>query len=252
MGDGTFYDPLSGMDMGGSNLGPLDSDVAPAGAGGDPYGTGDPYAPADLEAGSTGRLPGGQDAQLGPWSPDQGFDFSNLFKPAAWVGAGRGSGSGFIGAGTGGFPLLPPGGGGAASDGLDFLPMRRARASRCPVGALDASSSTGEIVRWVRENTGLRVTAASIVGLIVRYGFRAAAALTQLDLRSLLALFMQKKGVRHHHRGPGLYTVARKLRSADRLRATAARILGRGYAYHRHARHRAPYHTFHRRRRRKR
>ena len=116
--------------------------------------------------------------------------------------------------------------------------------------ALDAQSTSGDIVRWVRQNSGLRVTARSIVGLIVRYGFKAAAALTQLDPQYLLSLFMQQKGVVHHRRGPGLYTVARKLRAADRLRHTVARVLGRGGGG-RHRR-RGGYHIMRRRRSRRR
>src|SRR5439155_23028169 len=105
-----------------------------------------------------------------------------------------------------------------------------------------SAQTAGAIVRQVRDATGLRVTARAIVGLIVKYGFQAAAALTKLDGQSLLWLFMRAKGVRHHRRGPGLYTISRRLAAADRLRHTVARVLGRG-GYHRHRR-RAPYHHF--------
>jgi len=102
----------------------------------------------------------------------------------------------------------------------------------------------GMIVHRIRVSTGLRVSWRSLVNLIMRYGFDPVVAMTGAAQEELLFLFMAAKGVRHHHRGPGLYTISKKLRRADRLRATARRILGP--ALHAHARAR---HAFHRRRR---
>jgi len=224
-------------------------DTAPTGAGADPfggtddpYGTGDPYNSAlpggTAEEWSTGMLPGGADGQLSPYSPGGGWDATNIFsRPAAWLGAGRG----FAGMGTGSMPV-----GGAG--GL-MVPMRRAYGGGAAV-TLGAQSTSGDIVRWVRQNSGLRVTARSIVGLIIRYGFKAAAALTQLDPSYLLSLFMQQKGVVHHRRGPGLYTLARKFRKYESLKRTVARVLGRGGGGHRHRR--GGFHHMRRRSRRRR
>lgn len=231
-------------DWGGMGLPGPDTDTAPAGAGGDPYGGGDysGIGDIDVEALPTGALPGGADGQLTPFSPNGGWDFTDVLKGGVPSILAKGR------------PLVGPNGyfydpGGGELPNLGTYPPVRSRSQA--VGTLDASSSAGDIVRWVRQNTGLRVTARSIVGLIVRYGFKAAAALTQLDFGSLLKLFMRQKGVTHHRRGPGLYTVARKLRAADRLRATAARILGRGM-HHARRQRRAPYHAFRRRSHRRR
>ena len=110
-----------------------------------------------------------------------------------------------------------------------------------------SAATAGAIVRSVRDSTGLRVSARGIVSLITRYGFPAAARLTGLALDALQYLWMRQKGVTHHRRGPGLYTIAKRLRAADRLRATVSRVLGG----HRHrARRRAP--PFHHMRKRKR
>jgi hypothetical protein len=237
MSDGSFYgdnyDPASGVQL-------YSDDTAPAGGGGDPYGGDDMSWMSDsggtegAEAASPGVLPGGSDGQWSPFSPNQGFDATDVMRNAAYAYSTPG-GSGF---GTGAQPALP---------NLGTMAMPRPLAARGAMVALGAASSAGDIVRFVRQNTGLRVTARSIVGLIVRYGFQAAAALTQLDFGSLLKLFMRQKGVTHHRRGPGLYTVARKLRAADRLRATAARILGRSHGHRRRAHRR--HHHFGRKRR---
>jgi len=222
MSDGSFYgdnyDPASGAQL-------YSDDTAPAGAGGDPYAGDDMAWMSDsggtqgAEALSTGVLPGGSDGQYSPFSPNQGFDATDAISHAAYAYTTPG-GSGM---GTGAMP------------NLGMMPMPAPLRARGATVALSTASSAGDIVRYVRQNTGLRVTARSIVGLIVRYGFQAAAALTQLDFGSLLKLFMRQKGVTHHRRGPGLYTVARKLRAADRLRATAARILGRAHGHRRRA-----------------
>ncbi len=238
MSDGSFYgdnyDPASGAQL-------YSDDTAPAGAGGDPYAGDDMSWMSDsggtegAEAMSTGVLPGGSDGQYSPFSPNQGFDATDVVRNAAYAYSGPG-GSGF---GTGAQPGLP-------NLGTMAMPRPLGRGGNV---ALTTTSSAGDIVRYVRQNTGLRVTARSIVGLIVRYGFQAAAALTQLDFGSLLKLFMRQKGVTHHRRGPGLYTVARKLRAADRLRATAARILGRAHGRGRTRRAPRRHHHFGRKRR---
>jgi hypothetical protein len=206
-------------------------DAAPAGAGGDPY-AGAPPDSATPETFDTGALPGGPDAQLGPWSPKGGMDFTDMLKG---------------GAGLFGRQAAPWSAGMSSQWQIGSAASRTQLGMTAPAGS---AMSTSDIVRFVRQSTGLRVTANSIVALIVRYGFQAAAALTRLDFASLLQLFMSKKGVRHHRRGPGLYTVARKLRAADRLRQTCARILGRGGSHGAARARRAPYHHFRRKRRR--
>lgn len=201
---------------------PDGGDTADAGAGGDPYGGADwgDVGTFGMETMPTGMLPGGAENQFSPFSPSGGWDFTDVLKGSRSILAGA-------------QPLLGPGGSiydtGGGLPNLGTSPAVRAR------GGLAASSNGGDIVRWVRQSTGLRVTARSIVNLIVRYGFPATAALTKLDFGSLLKLFMRQKGVTHHRRGPGLYTVARKLRAADRLRMTAARILGRAHGQRRRA-----------------
>jgi hypothetical protein len=141
----------------------------------------------------------------------------------AWYAGGGGSGSRYgygIGSGRSPFgfgnlgvaPLLP----GLAGGTGNMLPECRPSTSR----------QAGMIVHRIRVSTGLRVSWRSLVNLIVRYGFDPVVAMTGAAQEELLFLFMAAKGVRHHHRGPGLYTIGKRLRRADRLRATARRILG--------------------------
>ncbi len=234
-------------DWGGMGL-PGDTDVGVTGAGGDPYGGMDDMGDMGsfVESLPTGALPGGSENQFTPFSPNGGYDFTDVLRGTALRLPPMRSilakqplfgGGGML------YNTTPasPYGGDVPTLGTGPQVLTRSQAD---------ASSAGAIVRSVRQNTGLRVTARSIVGLIIRYGFPAAAALTKLDLPSLLALFMREKGVRHHRRGPGLYTIARKLRSADRLRASVGRILGR--ARPGGHRRRAPYHHFRRRSRRRR
>jgi len=236
-------------DWGGMGL-PGDTDVGPAGAGGDPYGGMDDLGDLGsfVEALPTGALPGGADNQFTPFSPNGGFDFTDVLRGTGYRLPPQRSilakqplfgGGGML------YNTTPasPYGGDVPNLGTGPQVLTRSQAD---------ASSAGAIVRSVRQNTGLRVTARSIVNLIIRYGFPAAAALTKLDLPSLLALFMREKGVRHHRRGPGLYTIARKLRAADRLRHTVARVLGRARpGGHRRRAPRAPYHHFARRKKKR-
>ena len=243
MSDGSSMD--FGFDPGAGAMPDYGQDVATTGAGADPFGSGGDGGVAtwgtggagdgsDIsnypEAASTGNLPGGTDSQLTPFSPGGGFDFTNVLGGAgALQKAGLFGPNGSIydtnrpNIGTGPYPQARPRGG---FDSYGPSSPRRAGAAMTYTGQY-AGQGVGELVRWVRQSSGLRVTAQSIVGLIVRYGFRAAAALTRLDMSGLLAIFMSKKGVRHHRRGPGLYTVSRKLRAADRLAATVSRIMSR-------------------------
>lgn len=228
---GEFTD-WGGMGLDGSGGGQLpDADVDTAGAGGDPFGGGD-FGGVDpggdfAESASQGALPGGADGQYSPFSPNGGVDVTDLWGTSQASMLAKS------------FSLGPGGNIMKYDDG--------GSSGGAVVGG--ARASTAAIVRYVKQTTGLRVTARSIVGLIVRYGFPAAAALTKLQLPQLLALFMQQKGVRHHRRGPGLYTIGRKLRAADRLRQHVARVLGRGGG-HRRRRARGGFHTMRRRRRR--
>jgi hypothetical protein len=213
-------------------------DTEPVGSGGDPYGGGD-WDMGNIETLPTGANPG-QDS-YSPVGP-QGFDWGDTIQ-----GIGQATAT-VMGTATQARGLIGPNG--YLYDNTPALPNLGVSPMPVPGGTNSGTLGTaGAIVRYARNMTGLRVTARSIVGLIVRYGFPAAAALTKLDMRSLLTLFMREKGVRHHRRGPGLYTVARKLRAADRLRHTVARILGRGGYTHR-ARARRPYRALGRRRRR--
>lgn len=218
-GDYGFFGDVLGQDYGG------DVDVATAGAGGDPYGGGDWGGFDDgAEAYATGMLPGGAENQFTPFSPGGGWDFTDVLKGAA--GGGAMLARGLVGP-NGYLYDTRSGGGGGEIPNLGVGPMVRSRSQGGVPVALDTTSSAGDIVRWVRQSTGLRVTARSIVSLIVRYGFNAAAALTQLDFGSLLKLFMRQKGVTHHRRGPGLYTLARQFRKYERLKHTVSKILGR-------------------------
>lgn len=208
------FDDYGGMGLPGE-------DVAPVGGGGDPFADA-PYADyASAETADLGMMPGGTDAQLTPFSPNGGFDFTDIFRS----GAGAQVGS-YLAPWMGQATAYPPQPGGAPARG----------------GGGGGGAGTADIVRYVRQSTGLRVTGRSIVNLIVRYGFAAAGKLTGLAMQQLLQLFMQQKGVRHHRRGPGLYTIAKRLRAADRLRSTVSRILGRGGSGGR--KRRAPYHHF--------
>lgn len=213
--------PADPSELGGnmSDWNPGSDDVAPAGSGGDPYGGGDwDMGGQDFtEASTTGVLPGGADGQYSPWSPNGGFDVSDAWRLAA--------GSGIL-PGLAQHAGLTIGGPNGINLGTSPQVLSRSQAGGAGVSASD-------IVRSVRQSTGLRVTAKSIVNLIVRYGFPAAARLTGLAAQQLLVLFMRQKGVVHRKRGPGLYTIARKLRQAERLQHTVSRILGR-------ARHAAP------------
>lgn len=222
------FDGGGGGDSGGGGAGWSDSGqddlYGDVNAGGDPYGGDGSDFPSD--AGTTGMLPGGADGQLTPFSPGGGFDFTNVLggmaravgggaraRPAAYLQYQGPSAGGFQ-AGTGPgpnigtFPMPPP-----------------QLAGR---GGPSTAQRVGLVVRGIRAATGMRVSARSLVGLIVKYGFQAAANLTGAAPADLLTVFFAAKGVRHHRRGPGLYTIGRKLRAADRLRHRAAKILGRG------------------------
>jgi len=194
-------------------------------AGGDPFGGDGSDFPSD--AASTGMLPGGADGQLTPFSPGGGFDFTNLLGGLAGGGArARQIGTqvtgpfGFnynSGPGVNAVPMLPPGRPGAPGQ----------------PGTMTTAQKVGLVVRGIRAATGMRVSGRSLVGLIVKYGFQAAAKLTGAAMGDLLTVFFAAKGVRHHRRGPGLYTIGRKLRAADRLRHRAQKILGRSMHAHR-------------------
>src|SRR5260370_33959876 len=90
-------------------------DTAPAGAGGDPFAD----APPDYsspETADTGMLPGGTDAQLSPFSPGGGFDFTDALRGAGallapqgrrqgwWAGGGATRRGSFFGGGSGRMP----------------------------------------------------------------------------------------------------------------------------------------------------
>jgi hypothetical protein len=238
MGESVPFTDFGGMGLPGGDT--PDVDVGTGGGSGDPYGGGDfgGFGEGALEAASQGALPGGADGQLTPFSPNGGVDATDIFKLGSF---GRAAGS-MLQIGPRGSILSYDSAGGGLPN-LGTSPAVRARGET-------SASVAGAIVRQVRATTGLRVTAHSIVALIVRYGFEAAARLTGLAAQQLLTLFMAQKGVRHHRRGPGLYTIARKFRQHARLQATVSRILGRGgHAQRRHRR--APFHTMRRRSRRR-
>ncbi len=239
MGDMSAFD--GAVDWGTEGVGAQfdpGSEVATIGAGGDPYSDAPPDT-SSPETADTGILPGGPDAQLGPWSPQGGFDFTNVVagtsallrgagtaqvRPVWWAGGGARQGGSFFGGGSGRMPSIAGGPGSAVNP-------------RGPnLGVMSSAQQAGMITRSIRDATGLRVSAKSIVGLIVRYGFGGAQALTGAQPSDLLFLFMREKGVRHHRRGPGLYTIAKKLRAADRLRHTVRRMLGKFVGYHHHQR----------------
>lgn len=234
-GGGDGFTGGGGGDSGGGGAGwdeAVSGEIPPdsIGAGGDPFGGDGSDFPSD--AATTGMLPGGADGQLTPFSPGGGFDITNAiaglaggararpagYQQAWWMGGAGGSGA---------FPggQLAPGRGffGQGGDNLGVMPMPAPPGSCQPTTA----QRVGLIVRGIRARTGLRISARSLVGLIVKYGFQPAAALTGAAPGDLLFVFFAAKGVRHHRRGPGLYTIGRKLRAADRLRKRVGHILGR-------------------------
>src|SRR5437899_5500649 len=242
-------DDLSSLATGGDYAMDYGLDTATTGAGADPYGT-NLVPGGSAEEWSTGMRPGGPDGQLSPWSPGGGFDFTNLLRGIPGWMSGFGSRGPMANPGAlavGGDPSVPYGGPDAYGGVPDvytggsptFNEMGRGR-------GMSARANVGSILRGIRQSTGLRVTARSITNLIVRYGFKATAALTGADNVSLLSIFMQQKGTTHHRRGPGIYTPARNFRRCESLKRTCARVLGRGGHHRRRARH-----PFYRRRRRK-
>jgi len=231
MGDPATYDAMG--DFGSAGADPGTDLAAPIGAGGDPYGGDGSDYPQD--AASTGVLPGGGDGQYSPFSPNGGFDFTDVLKlggagaavqPAWWAGGGATGRGSYFGGGSGTMPGI------ANAPNLGIMPMPP------PGGPGQCQPTTaqrvGMIVRSIRQSTGLRVSAKSLVSLLMRYGFPATAQLTGAQPSDLLFVFFAAKGVRHHRRGPGLYTIGRKLRAADRLRKRAAKILGRQFAHSSH------------------
>jgi hypothetical protein len=210
------------MSYAGGDMTPDSSyDTAPAGAGGDPFAGASPDTTTP-ETADLGLMPGGGDNQFSPFSPGGGFDFTNALQLGA--GASRLASSFNMGGPRG---LTWQGGPDAAP-----------QPTGPNLGVMSNAQQVGAIVKYIRGSTGLRVSAKSIVGLIVRYGFQAAAAMFRVDVGSLLPVFMRAKAVRHHRRGPGLYTIAKKLRRADRLRATVRHLLGPAVSGHHH--HAAP------------
>jgi len=232
-------------------------DTAPTGAGGDPYG--DNSVPAgSAEEWSTGMLPGGVDGQYSPYSPGGGFDYTNLFRGLpSWMMARSAQAGRLPNAGAlavAGNPMVPYGGpdayGGVpdmytgGSSSFDEMGLHYPRGCG-PGRGTSARGVVGALVQKIKCATGLRVTARSITNLIVRYGFKATAAMTGAEPAALLAIFMQQKGTTHHRRGPGLYTLARRFRKYESLKRTVARVLGRGHGHvrrrhnpFRHRRHR--------------
>src|SRR6266852_5505875 len=72
-------------DWGQEGVGSWGSDIAPAGAGGDPFAGAPPDA-GSSELIDLGLPPGGADGQLTPWSPGGGFDYTNALNPAGPAG----------------------------------------------------------------------------------------------------------------------------------------------------------------------
>src|SRR6266849_1570089 len=233
-GEPGYFDPSSGA----TNPG----DTAAAGARGDPYTSDYPSESLGLED-----------------DPNASYDmpYSDDVDAGGGVMPGAETGSSIL---PGNSQLLPAflnqyNNRYGQGPNLGVSPMPRGSPG-FPGGVNTSSARAGGLVRYVRQQSGLRISARAIVALILKYGFAAAATLTKLGAADLLFLFMREKGVRHHRRGPGLYTVARKLRAAQRLQHTVARILGRGFRGGRHSyvRHRRapPFHTMRRHPRRKR
>jgi hypothetical protein len=228
-------------------------DVTPAGAGADPFADAPPDA-ATPEVFDTGIQPGG-DSQLSPFSPNQGWDFTDALRGTQALLYGNRSTS-LTQRRAGPAWSIGPGGSimqytSGSAQRLPFLPtsMDMFDPNATPLDPnrqMSSAMMAGAIIRRLRAATGLRVSAHGLVQLIVRYGFPAVVKLTGLAMQELLFLFMREKGVKHHRRGPGLYTIARTLRRADGLRARVARIL-RGVHAGGYRHHRAPYRAMRRR-----
>lgn len=236
----------------------FDGDVPPAGGGGDPFSDAQTEDFDTSEAASVGALPGGADGQLTPFSPNGGFDYTDVlqggFQAVGFLDNARAkSRSAFDWLTSGGGPL-PRALSGRVEGLRNFLSK--------PVPTTDgpglipgeqltqrgANSQKAQLIlRAIRMATGMRVTQRHVVNLIIRYGFPAVVGMTQAPQEALLFLFMREKGTVHHHRGPGIYTIAKKMRRHAALMHSVQRILGRG-VHRRHRTHKR--YNFHKRRKR--
>ncbi|HLQ23037.1 MAG TPA: hypothetical protein VK132_07515 [Gemmatimonadales bacterium] len=119
-----------------------------------------------------------------------------------------------------------------------------------------AMSRYGAIMRRVAQTTGMRVRLATVLFLIAKIGWAAAAAATGLGAQDLLWLFVRSKTRRRGARGPHLHTIVKRCRQAARYRAMLSRTAQQcGYGHgggRRHHRRAPPYRALgHHRRRRK-
>jgi hypothetical protein len=108
----------------------------------------------------------------------------------------------------------------------------------------------GPILRAVSQRLGQRVTLGGLVALISKYGFQIAQAITGLDLQTLFAFWLKKKGKRRRRRGitgRQLASAARVARTLHTMSIQFRHACGPGYSSPRRA-HSAP--PFRRRRRR--
>jgi len=104
-----------------------------------------------------------------------------------------------------------------------------------------AMSRYGAIMRHVAQVTGMRVRLATVLFLIAKIGWAAAAAATGLGAQDLLWLFIRSKTRRRGSRGPHLHTIVKRCRQAARYRAMLSRTAQQcGYGHGGHHRRRAP------------
>lgn len=97
------------------------------------------------------------------------------------------------------------------------------------------TSRTALILRQVAQNVGMRIRLRTIVFMIARLGWMAAARATGLTAKDLLYLFIKKKTQRKGRLGPHLRTIERRCRQADRYRHRVSKLAGRIHAHRAHA-----------------
>jgi hypothetical protein len=96
------------------------------------------------------------------------------------------------------------------------------------------TSRTAMILRAVAQNVGMRIRLRTIVFMIARLGWQAAARATGLGARDLLYLFLKKKTSRRGRLGPHLRTIEKRCRQADRYRHRVSKLAGRIHAHRAH------------------
>lgn len=147
--------------------------------------------------------------------------------------AGGGQLAGFKGLSIGGPGGFRVGSGDASGGDVDFGDLPQTGPGYRVLGA--GTSRTSMILRQVAQNVGMRIRLRTIVFMIARLGWMAAARATGLTAKDLLYLFIKKKTQRKGRLGPHLRTIERRCRQADRYRHRVSKLAGRIHAHRAHA-----------------